>query len=461
MASPYDQQDTYVLVTGANRYGSPPIAYTLPAPGSFKKKKVTTLTNFFSGLGFSICCRLADEFLQTRSAPTNLNIIFTTRSTRKAQDTIRRLEAHLRTTTTSPTDFARVRFIPESVDLGNLLSIRACSRRLNSTFPKLDAIILNAGLGGWSGIDWLPAVWGMVTDLVHSCTWPGFKISPIGVLADKQVPKGIANVEEPILGSVFCANVFGHYMLAHNVAPSLKRAHGPDGPGRIIWISSIEATVKFFDVNDIQGLRSAEPYESTKTLTDLLAITADLPSTAPWVDSFLGLDGEKDSVKPSSHLAHPGICLTSIVPLPQPLIWAQGLAFYGARFLGSPWHSMSTYSGANAPVFAALSSNAELDDAEKPYRQAGGGRPKWGSGASMFGTAHVYCTETDGWGYGGVVGTPIVEADRQRRRKRGAAELTVEQKESFEELGRQCWKQMEELRIIWDGILDEIEKVQN
>ncbi|KAJ5640458.1 hypothetical protein N7528_000083 [Penicillium herquei] len=432
MASPYNPEDTYILVTGAN-----------------------------SGLGFSICCRLADEFLQTRSAPTKLNIIFTTRSTRKAQDTIQRLEAHLRTTTSSPTDLSRVRFIPESVDLGNLLSVRACSRRLNSTFPKLDSIILNAGIGGWSGIDWVPAVWGMVTDLVHSCTWPGFKLSPIGVLSDKQVPKGITNVEEPILGSTFCANVFGHYMLAHNVAPSLKRAQGPDGPGRIIWISSLEATLKAFDVNDIQGLRSTVPYESTKTLTDILAITADLPSTAPWVNSFLGVNSEKDSVKPSSHLAHPGICLTSIIPLPEPLIWAQGLAFYAARFLGSPWHSMTTYSGASSPVFAAISSNAQLDDAEKPYRQAGGGRPKWGSGASMFGTSHVYCTETEGWGYGGVVGTAVVEADRQRRRKRGATDLTAEQKESFEELGRQCWKQMEELRIIWDGILDEVEKAQN
>jgi 3-keto steroid reductase len=37
-------------------------------------------------------------------------------------------------------------------------------------------------------------------------------------------------------------------------------------------------------------------------------------------------------------------------------------------------------------------------------------------------------------------------------------DLTREDKENFEELGRQCWKQMEELRIKWDAILDEAEK---
>lgn len=72
--------------------------------------------------------------------------------------------------------------------------------------------------------------------------------------------------------------------------------------------------------------------------------------------------------------------------------------------------------------------------------------------------APVTRIKVSGWGYGGVVGTPVVEADRHRRRKRGAMDLTSEDKEKFEELGRQCWKQMEELRIQWDAILDQAEK---
>jgi 3-keto steroid reductase len=56
------------------------------------------------------------------------------------------------------------------------------------------------------------------------------------------------------------------------------------------------------------------------------------------------------------------------------------------------------------------------------------------------------------------VGRAVVEADRLRRRKRGAVDLTREEREKFEELGRQCWKQMEELRVKWEAILDRAEE---
>ncbi|KAJ5183669.1 hypothetical protein N7492_001285 [Penicillium capsulatum] len=412
------QQDIYVLVTGAN-----------------------------SGLGFSICCRLADDFLSSNPDNQTLTVIFTTRSARKAQDTRRRLDQHVQASPASGSA-ARVKFVSESVDLSNLLSVREFSRRALQTFPKLDAIILNAGIGGWSGIDWPNAIWGVCTDLLHQVTWPPYKVSPIGVLTDKQTPEG----KEPPLGSTFCSNVFGHYMLAHNVVPLLKRATAPNVSGRMIWVSSIEATIKAFNVDDIQGLRSATPYESSKALTDILALTSDLPSAAPWAaDSFMRSEADvetKDESLPEIHLAHPGVCATAIIPLAMPLVWA----------MGSPWHTLSTYLGAASPVFLALASTTALKAAEAPYRQAGGGRAKWGSSADRLGNDSVCCTELEGWGYGGVVGTPVVQADRARRRKRGAVDLTREDKEHFEELGRQCWKQMEELRIQWDAILDQAEK---
>lgn len=355
-----------------------------------------------------------------------------------------------------------MKLVSESVDLSNLVSVREFSRRVLQTFPKLDAIILNAGIGGWSGIDWPNAVWGVCTDLLHQVTWPSYKISPIGVLTDKQTPE----VNEPPLGMTFCSNVFGHYMLAHNVVPLLKRATSPNVSGRVIWVSSIEATIKAFDINDIQGLRSATPYESSKALTDILALTSDLPSAAPWaVDSFMRSDGgakdedqKQSSNLPEIHLAHPGVCATSIIPLALPLVWAMGASFWLARMLGSPWHTLATYLGAAAPVFLALASSTMLGAAEAPYRQAGGGRVKWGSSTDRLGNDAVCCTELEGWGYGGVVGAPVVEADRVRRRKRGASNLSREDKEHFEELGRQCWKQMEVLRIQWDAVLDQAEE---
>ncbi|CAG7920540.1 unnamed protein product [Penicillium olsonii] len=412
------------------------------------------------GLGFSICCRLADEFLSSHPESESLTIIFTTRSARKAQDTIRGLKAHL--SQTAPASAARVHFEPESVDLGDLVSVRALSRRLVHSLPRLDAIVLNAGIGGWSGISWPKAIWGVCTDLVHQVTWPSYKLAPVGVLTAKQTK----TEEEPALGSIFCANVFGHYMLAHNVTPLLKRAH-INGPGRVVWVSSIEGTYKFFKIDDIQGLRTDAPYESSKALTDILALTSNLPSTAPWsVESFLESETELNThaihtdaptASPRSYLSHPGICATSIVPLILPLAWAMIASFWVARILGSPWHPLSTYLGACAPVFLALAPKAMLEAAEEPYRQAGGGRAKWGSSCTRSGVESPASTEVDGWGHGGVVGTPVVEADRLRRRKRGAEYLTRDKKEEFEELGRQCWKQMEELRVQWDEILDQAE----
>ncbi|KAJ5606095.1 hypothetical protein N7510_008876 [Penicillium lagena] len=422
-----DRQDnTCILVTGAN-----------------------------SGLGFSICCRLADEFLSSHSDPLHtLTVIFTTRSARKAQDTQKRLEAHLRASAASPSAAARVQFVPEHVDLGDLVSVRDLSRRLVRTLSKLDAIVLNAGIGGWSGLNWPRAIWGVCTDLVQEVTWPTFKVAPTGVVTDKQTD---GKEDEPPLGAVFCANVFGHYMLAHNVVPLLKRAS--NGPSRVVWLSSIEAASKAFHAEDIQGLRSATPYESSKALTDILALTSNLPSTAPWaVDSFLQSDSSDPDATPNMYVSHPGICATAIVPLALPLVYAMVAAFWIARMLGSPWHTMSTYTGASAPVFLALSPQDAIDAAEAPYHQAGGGRPKWGSSASRLGRGSVACTEVDGWGYGGVVGRAVVEADRLRRRKRGAVDLTREEREKFEELGRQCWKQMEELRVKWEAILDRAEE---
>ncbi|KAJ9264926.1 hypothetical protein DTO212C5_6912 [Paecilomyces variotii] len=430
-----------------------------------KDKIFILVTGANSGLGFSVCCRLADEFLQNRPDTQHLTVIFTARGPKKGKDTLARLQEHLRNNSTvrkQPSAASRVTFQAEDVDLTELLSVRALSRRLLQNIPKLDAIVLNAGLGGWTGINWAEAIWKVMTDPLHAVSWPTFKLGSVGMVTKKQTS---LQKEEPRLGAVFCANVFGHYMLAHNVVPLLKRSGSPNGPGRIIWVSSLEATIEMFNVNDIQGLRTDTSYESSKSLTDVLALTSDLPSTAPWVNSFLSEDPSKEpkkeeqevNQKPNIYVTHPGICGTSIVPLILPAFYSMLFCFWFARMLGSPWHTISTYFGACAPVWVALSNQSVLDDAEAPYRQRSGGRAKWGSSVNRRGIDRPVSSEVEGWGHGGVVGVAAVEEDRLRRRKRGARDLTVEDRQHFEELGRRCWKEMEELRIQWDGILDEAE----
>ncbi|PYH88284.1 3-ketosteroid reductase [Aspergillus ellipticus CBS 707.79] len=413
----------------------------------------TLVTGANTGLGFSICCRLMDEFLQTAPPTRTLTIIFTTRSSKKATDTLRRLQSHLTSTSTSSTSSHRITLHPETLDLTNLLSTRTLARRLSTTIPKLDSIILNAGIGGWTGIDWPAAIWNVLTDLVHTVSWFSHKLAPAGMLAPAQT----TSENEPRLGSIFCANVFGHYMLAHNLMPLLRNT-SPASPGRIIWVSSLEATIEFLDVRtDLQGLRSRTAYESSKTLTDVLALTADLEGPRKWVRGFCDaerVDGDVDGPMPNTYLTHPGICGTGILPLAWPLFYLMLAAFWMARWLGSPWHTMWTYAGACAPAWLAGSAQEALDAAEEPYRRSGGGRVKWGSSTDRLGRDGPASTEILGWGYGGVVGGAVVEADRVRRRKRGMKDLTAEERVEFEELGRESWKQMEELRVLWEGILD-------
>jgi 3-keto steroid reductase len=429
-----------------------------------------SLTNFpvDSGLGLGICRQLIDEFIRKKPLTADLTLIFTTRDAEKGSDTLETLEKHLSTYGTS---FVAKRFTkrihlrPENVELTNLLSVRALYRHLlRSNIPKLDAIILNAGIGGWSGINWSKAVYQVLTDLISSVTWPEFKLSPVGRLTKPQLapPGGTQDASEPPLGEVFCANVFGHYMLAHGLMP-LLRSCDTQSPGKIIWISSVEVSGKDFNPDDLQGLTSDNAYGQSKRLTDLMALTAaDQPATAKMVDLYCetqhkeGANGPfSGSSKPSIYVTHPGICATSIVPLLLPLYLAMLLAFYLARWAGSPWHSITVETGACAPVWLALSPE---DDAAGIVGDKGLRRAKWGSATDRWGSPRAVETEVEGWGLDGS-GTPIEWwGDGSWGRMRGAKDATREDVENFVEEGALVWRQMEQLRVEWEAILDEHER---
>ncbi|EER39808.1 3-ketosteroid reductase [Histoplasma capsulatum var. duboisii H88] len=441
-------------------------------PGSFESDETYVLvTGTNSGLGFSICCRIIDEFLTTRPESKCLTLLFTTRSAKKSAETLSLLQAHLNNSAAKyATSKNRVTLKPENVDLANLLSVRALSRRLRASLPKLDAVILNAGTAGFTGINLFKALYLTLTDLVNTVTYPSaFTLTCSGVLVKKQT----SQPDEPPLGDIFCSNVFGHYMLNHALMPLLSASE--TSPGRIIWISSIEATSKNFDLSDFQALNTRSAYQASKHLTDVLALTSELPSSSPWVDTFLSASKTTTATKlqqngtahhaptssrpkPSIYVAHPGICGTAIMPLVFPLFYAMIAVFWLARMFGSPWHTISTYSGAYAPVWLALSPKPVLDAAEDVYARLGGGKPKWGSSCDRLGRISAVRTEVDGWGYGGVVGPAVLEEDKRRRRKVGAKDLTAEEKLEFEELGRRCWREMEELRVQWEKLLEKEEE---
>ena len=320
----------------------------------------------------------------------------------------------------------------------------------------------------------------MVTDLKSSVTWPSSKVGNVGEITAPQRMSAEAAKDArgpphstPALGQVFTSNIFGHYILCHSLVPLLRAS--PD-QGRIVFVSSIEPHPSDFDINDIQGLKSDKSYESSKRLTDILVLTSSLPGTKPFIQRFLstpistsshtahfpseGQDPETgapfpgitladneyqpSNMSPKIYLCHPGICATSIVPLPLILTYAMMLVFYVARWLGSPWHTSTAYKGACAPVWLTLTDQEELEDMEQRD-----GKAKWGSCTDRMGYERVMRTVVEGWGLGGRMGEG--ELAKRKGTRPGTLEITKEDREDFEQLGRDCWSQMEALRVEWEA----------
>ncbi|KAH7396557.1 3-keto-steroid reductase [Phaeosphaeria sp. MPI-PUGE-AT-0046c] len=421
---PQPENGFYVLVTGAN-----------------------------SGLGLGIANRLIAEFLQTRPQTESLVLIITTRDQRKGDATIEKLQQHLHHVCLQHEQTLpgisgvlrqRVHLRQERLDLLSLVSVQKLSKRLRETTPKLDAVICNAGIGGWTGINWPLAIFSVVTTWKRALTYPTFKISGVGCVAKPQILPS-SQVDEPPLGEVFCANVFGHYLLGHYLGPLLARDRRcGDTRGRIIWVSSLEAYDFTFNIKDMQGLQSHVPYESSKRLTDVMAITSRLSPVADELDDYFETPKtSEDTLQPRIYVAHPGICGTSIVPLAFILEMAMFACFYLARFLGSQWHSISVEKGAVSMVWLALAKQSTLDNIEE---QDGIG--KWGSATDFWGQERVERTEVAGWGWGGRLGEY-----KRKGRNPYAKDLTKESAAKLLETGAECWTEMERLRVEWENRL--------
>ncbi|KAH6648089.1 3-ketosteroid reductase [Truncatella angustata] len=447
------------------------------------------ITGANSGVGLAICQRMIDDFLATRSLHSHLILIPTTRSAKKSSEAIQNIRSYLAKTAKSKrlasrTGFGyypqwatdRVHVVSIELDLCKLPTIyKAASRLVNGdvrdptgvvangdalSIPRLDAVIFNAGYGGWSGLDWSLFIRQTFTDgPAQAYTFPIFKAAlPSSTLPPQDITGEKGPESQPALAEVFTANLFGHYLLAHQLLPLLSRSRDAAEPaGRIVWTSSIDAEERHLSMDDMQGFHSAAPYESSKRVTDLISLTADLPSVQKVSASYFNtphLSPAQQEKKPRFYLTHPGIVCTPLFPLNAFLYFWYYVAMYLCRYLGSPWHVVETYLAACSAVWVALATQEELDSLHAH-------RVKWGSACDRLANAAPKKSEVEGWGWEGKVeDAEAIRSDTaegiQRKltgRKRDAVELTEEKIIRFEEDAVACWKELESLRGQWEGIL--------
>ncbi|KAI1777098.1 hypothetical protein F4818DRAFT_336333 [Hypoxylon cercidicola] len=447
------------------------------------------LTGANSGVGLGIGQRIIDEFLTSRSLSSHLILIPTTRSVAKSRDTARTLRAHLEKTAntseqlraragpdyTPQSAISRIHVLGIQLDLCNLRSIYQAAHQLvhgevsdptgligDVRIPRIDAAIFNAGIGGWSGLDWLGfAKQFFQVGLVQCTTFPSFKKALPAAVLDQQKLLGDSGSsdlksEPPELAEVFCANIFGHYVLAHELLPLLSRSSPDEPQGRIIWTSTIDAGTEHLRFDDFQARRYSPPYESSKRITDLLSLTVDLPSVKKMSGRFFASPSAADKpIKPRFYLSHPGVVCSPLFPLNWFLFWAYWYAMLLARWCGSSWHPVKAYLGACASVWLALADQETLDALNAE-------RSKWGASCTPLGYAAPKKTEIEGWAWEGrVEDREALEKDdpsagvlrKSRGRKWDAVELTEEKRADFEEDGRKCWAELERLRTAWEAAL--------
>lgn len=282
-----------------------------------REGKVAVITGTNSNLGLNIAYRILTE-----SPPdTNLTIIVTSRTLPRVKEAITNIKEYAIEKLPGRTGYLEFDYL--LVDFTDMVSTVSAYYELNKKYQHIDYLFVNAAQSVNAGIDWIEATKSVLTNVIESVTFPKFKLQRVGVKSDDG------------MGLVFQGNVFGPYYFVHKIKHLLL------GGGKVIWVSSIVAEPKYLSFEDLQLLKTPEPYEGSKRLIDLVHVG----NYEKW---------NKEGI--SSYVVHPGIfnSFSYFQYLNFFTFYGMVMLFYIARFMGSTIHNISGYTAANSPVSAAL-----------------------------------------------------------------------------------------------------------
>ncbi|RLV87745.1 3-keto-steroid reductase [Meyerozyma sp. JA9] len=279
--------------------------------------KVALITGISSNLGINIAYRLLDE----TDPSANLTIIVTSRTFRKAKESIELIKEYADSKAASRAGIVEFDYL--LIDFTDMVSVLSAYYDLNLKYKSIDYVFVNAAQGVYSGIDWVGACKQILRNPVEGVSFPDYKLQRVGV----KTADG--------MGLVFQANVFGPFYLIHRIKPLLKGAS-------VVWISSLMSKPKYLSFDDLQLLRSPDSYEGSKRLVDLM---------------HMGSYRELEKANVNQYVVEPGIftSFSFFQYLNVFTYYGMLMLFYLARLLGSSHHTISGYKAANAPVSCALS----------------------------------------------------------------------------------------------------------
>ncbi|KAI8968272.1 hypothetical protein BDF20DRAFT_827920 [Mycotypha africana] len=266
-----------------------------------KYKKIAIVTGANAGVGFGICQRLIE------AEGDSLTLVMACRNPARAN---KAKELLLR------------QFPTAKIDIEIHLFTKSF---LSDRYPHVNYLFCNAGILSSLGLNWPKLLWLAFTD-------------PVGLMERSDATiQAVGEISEDGLGRVFAANVFGHYVMMRE----LERLLSHSGDGRVIWTSSVTAKNHCFDINDWQGIKSHEPYESSKWACDLVSVISS--------ERFAR---ERSHI--SSFTTSPGVVASEIGALPCWVTKARILLHYLMRIAGVASQNITAYNGSIADVYAAL-----------------------------------------------------------------------------------------------------------
>ncbi|CAO3657961.1 unnamed protein product [Umbelopsis ramanniana] len=279
-------------------------------------RKIAIVTGANSGVGYGIVERLLEWDCD------NLTVVLACRNEARAMVAWQSLLQ----------EFPKAKMDILIVDLGNCESVLKACKRVYERYKRLDYLYCNAGFLSATGVKWAEVI-------------PIFLRNPISAIESSDLTQQITGeINDDHVGLVFACNVLGHYFMIRELEPLLKAS----GDGRVIWTSSGTASSSTFAIDDWQGVKAKEPYESSKWATNITAI-------------YMNEQFRKQNVPITSVITSPGVVASNIGGLPAWVGRVRRMVHYAFRFGGLTSQNINSYNGAISNLYCAQLPLKELD----------------------------------------------------------------------------------------------------